>query len=169
MLRSLMKRDRARRVIAGGRGKSHGSSSLIGWLQDLLSGSYDQHLRGPSLASRLVARGNRSRSNIYECRLSRLRRGLVRAIDQNWLENLQALPERRLSLNTLPDLDLRIVEDAYQSEYRASRSAASGLAAIGQMAGHTRNLHSPPRANPRTWLTAIDRLLPTGNQTRRRF
>jgi signal transduction histidine kinase len=41
----------------------------------------------------------------------------------------------RRSLNTLLDLDLAIIEDAYQTEFLARQQRAERLAAIGQVAG----------------------------------
>ena len=41
----------------------------------------------------------------------------------------------RRSLNTLLDLDLAIIEDAYQAEYLARQQRGERLAAIGQVAG----------------------------------
>src|SRR6202035_4643742 len=41
----------------------------------------------------------------------------------------------RRSLNTLLDLDLAIIEDAYQTEYLARQQRSERLAAIGQVAG----------------------------------
>src|SRR5438093_8079356 len=41
----------------------------------------------------------------------------------------------RRSLNTLLDLDLAIIEDAYQAEYTARQQRTERLAAIGQVAG----------------------------------
>ena len=41
----------------------------------------------------------------------------------------------RESLNTLIDLDLAMIEDAYQTEYAERQQRAERLAAIGQVAG----------------------------------
>src|SRR5581483_12431824 len=41
----------------------------------------------------------------------------------------------RRSLNTLLDLDLAIIEDAYQAEYTARQQRSERLVAIGQVAG----------------------------------
>src|SRR5208337_3594355 len=67
--------------------------------------------------------------------LSRLRRGMLLALDEDWPgDPREALAVRR-SLNTLLDLDLAIIEDAYQSEYLARQQRSERLAAIGQVAG----------------------------------
>jgi two-component system, NtrC family, sensor kinase len=67
--------------------------------------------------------------------LSRLRRGLLRALDEvPPPSSVDALAVRR-SLNTLLDLDLAIIEDAYQAEYTARQQCSERLAAIGQVAG----------------------------------
>jgi len=67
--------------------------------------------------------------------VSRLRRGLLRVLAETWPADLRALLPVRQSLNTLLDLDLAIIEDAYQAEYLARRERAERLAAIGQVGG----------------------------------
>jgi signal transduction histidine kinase len=67
--------------------------------------------------------------------LSRLRRGLLRTLEQQWPGDQKALLAACFSLNSLLDLDLAIIEDAYQSEYLARQQRAERLAAIGQVAG----------------------------------
>src|SRR4029077_17350790 len=67
--------------------------------------------------------------------LSRLRRGLLRALQEDWPGELGALMEVRASLNPLIARDLVISEDAYQAEYIARLQRNERLAAIGQVAG----------------------------------
>jgi signal transduction histidine kinase len=67
--------------------------------------------------------------------LSRLRGGLLQALDECWQGSSQDALTVRRSLNTLLDLDLAIIEDAYQSEYMARQQRSERLAAIGQVAG----------------------------------
>src|SRR4029077_2398201 len=67
--------------------------------------------------------------------LSRLRKGLLQTLEKVWQgEGCQLLAVRQ-SLNTLLDLDLAIIEDAYQAEYMARQQRSERLAAIGQVAG----------------------------------
>jgi len=67
--------------------------------------------------------------------LSRLRRGLLRAIEERWQGPTEELIACRGSLNSLIDLDLAIIEDAYQTEYQRRQVSAERLATIGKVAG----------------------------------
>src|SRR5262249_33336983 len=68
--------------------------------------------------------------------LSRLRRGLLHVLEESWEGgDVQEAMAARRSLNTLLDLDLAIIEDAYQTEYLARQQRNERLAAIGQVAG----------------------------------
>jgi signal transduction histidine kinase len=67
--------------------------------------------------------------------LARLRRGLLRALEERWLGPVEQHFATRRSLNTLLDLDLALIEDAYQAEYMARLQRTERLAAIGQVAG----------------------------------
>ncbi len=126
----------ARRVITGGAEQvARLKETLKGWLRDLLSGQYNQ-----SYVSRRWRVGLRhveiGLSQVYtNAALSRLRRGLLRAIDQSWTGELAELLNTRASLNTLLDLDLAIIEDAYQTEFSRRQQQTERLATIGQVAG----------------------------------
>jgi signal transduction histidine kinase len=126
----------ARKVITGGAAQvARLKGTLLAWLHDLLHGPYDQDYvaRRWKVGWRHVEIGlDQVYTNVA---LSRLRRGLLRA-----LEDVPAgSPAERLavrrSLNTLLDLDLAIIEDAYQAEYTARLQRSERLAAIGQVAG----------------------------------
>jgi signal transduction histidine kinase len=67
--------------------------------------------------------------------LSRLRIGLLTALQSRWRGPPEEVIATRQSLNKLLDLDLAIIEDAYQSEYLARQQRTERLIAIGQMAG----------------------------------
>src|SRR5205085_5795565 len=67
--------------------------------------------------------------------LSRLRRGMVHALQDRWSGPLDDLQATLRALNTLLDLDLAIIEDAYQAEHVARQQRTERLAAIGQVAG----------------------------------
>jgi two-component system, NtrC family, sensor kinase len=67
--------------------------------------------------------------------LSRLRRGLMRALEGCWQGEAHELLAVRESLNTLIDLDLAKIEDAYQTEYADRQQRSERLATIGQVAG----------------------------------
>lgn len=67
--------------------------------------------------------------------MSRLRMGLLTALEVHWVGELERSIATRVSLNKLLDLDLAIIEDAYQSEYIARQQRIERLAAIGRIAG----------------------------------
>jgi two-component system, NtrC family, sensor kinase len=125
----------ARKVITGGPAQiARLKGTLIRWLRDLLSGPYDlDHVtRRWHVGWRHVEIGL---EQVYtNVALSRLRRGLMRAMDDLSAPPADVVAVRR-SLNTLLDLDLAILEDAYQAEYMNRLQRTERLAAIGQVAG----------------------------------
>jgi len=126
----------ALKVITGGQQQiDRLKVTLQAWLKELLSGPYD---------SAYVARRWRvgwrhvdiGLDQVYtNVALSRLRRGLFRALEESWQGDRRPLLEARMSLNALLDLDLAIIEDAYQTEYLSRSQRVERLAAIGQVAG----------------------------------
>ena len=135
----------ARKVITGGAPQIERlKGSLLQWLEDLFSGVYDRSyvFRRWRVGYRHVEIGlDQVYTNVA---LSRLRNGLHQALESNWL-NAVGTPGHALrevsfsaavrSLDKLLDLDLAIIEDAYQAEYLARQQRAERLAAIGQIAG----------------------------------
>jgi signal transduction histidine kinase len=126
----------ARKVITGGAAQvARLKGTLLRWLRDLLAGPYDKDYvaRRWQVGWRHVEIGlDQVYTNVA---LSRLRRGLLYCLEQI---RQGAPPDGlavRRSLNTLLDLDLAIIEDAYQAEYMARLQRAERLAAIGQVAG----------------------------------
>src|SRR5262249_2721789 len=63
--------------------------------------------------------------------LARVRRGLVRVLE----DDARATAATRRSLNSLLDLDLAIIDDAYQTEHTALQQRSERLATLGQVAG----------------------------------
>jgi signal transduction histidine kinase len=126
----------ARKVITGGQAQIERlKGTLRGWLEDLLRGPYDADYvaRRWRVGLKHVEIGlDQVYTNVA---LSRLRRGLLTALEQTLSTQDPAFLKGRRSLNTLLDLDLAIIEDAYQSEYTARQQRAERLAAIGQVAG----------------------------------
>jgi signal transduction histidine kinase len=126
----------ARRVITGGPAQiARLKGTLLGWIRELFSGRYDQDYvaRRWQVGWRHVEIGlDQVYTNVA---LSRLRRGLLQLLeDHEPCSPADAFAVRR-SLNTLLDLDLAIIEDAYQAEYTARAQRSERLAAIGQVAG----------------------------------
>lgn len=126
----------ARRVITGGAEQvARLKGTLAVWLRELLTGPYEREYveRRWRVGWRHVEIGlDQVYTNVA---LSRLRRGLLTALARNWPGDPADSLAPRQSLNTLLDLDLAIIEDAYQSEHLARRQRAERLAAIGQVGG----------------------------------
>lgn len=126
----------ARKVITGGPVQIERlKGTLRTWLRELLVGPYDRDYvaRRWRVGWRHVEIGlNQVYTNVA---LSRLRRGLLRVLEENWPGDLADSLAVRRALNTLLDLDLAIIEDAYQAEYIARQQRVERLAAIGQVAG----------------------------------
>jgi signal transduction histidine kinase len=126
----------ARKVITGGVAQiARLKGTLVEWLRELLAGPYDSTYveRRWRVGWRHVEIGlDQVYTNVA---LSRLRRGLLDALGRLCPGEVRdSIPIRR-SLNTLLDLDLAIIEDAYQAEYLDRQQRAERMAAIGQVGG----------------------------------
>jgi two-component system, NtrC family, sensor kinase len=126
----------ARKVITGGRQQIERlKGTLRKWLEELLGGRYDADyvVRRWRVGWRHVEIGlDQVYTNVA---LSRLRTGLVRELQLRWPGSPETLREIVRSLDKLLDLDLAIIEDAYQTEYIDRQQRAERLATIGQVAG----------------------------------
>jgi signal transduction histidine kinase len=126
----------ARQVITGGQEQiARLKTTLHRWLAELLSGRYDRDYveKRWRVGFRHVEIGL---DQVYtNAALSRLRMGLLAAIAEKWQGNAQQLLLVRESLNKLLDLDLAIIEDAYQTEFQRRQAVAERLATIGKVAG----------------------------------
>ena len=126
----------ARKVITGGAEQvARLKQTLRTWLRDLVAGRYDKDYvsRRWRVGLRHVEIGL---SQVYtNAALSRLRRGLSQALELAWTGEPAELLATRCSLNMLLDLDLAIIEDAYQTEFSLRQQRSDRLAAIGQVAG----------------------------------
>jgi signal transduction histidine kinase len=125
----------ARKVITGGAEQIERlKGTLSGWLRELLYGPYDKEYvaRRWRVGWRHVEIGlDQVYTNVA---LSRLRRGLLQAHERSWQGDLRDGLAARRALNMLLDLDLAIIEDAYQTEYLARQQRSERLATIGQVA-----------------------------------
>ncbi|MFQ3649969.1 MAG: protoglobin domain-containing protein, partial [Gemmataceae bacterium] len=109
--------------------------TLRHWLEQLLSGQYDRDyvLRRWRVGLRHVEIGL---DQVFtNAALSRLRSGLARGLAQRWMGEPAELWEHLAALHQVLDLDLAIIEDAYQSEYAARLQRTERLATLGQIAG----------------------------------
>jgi len=131
----------ARQVITGGEQQiARLKQTLIRWLEELFSGRYDRAYveRRWQVGLRHVEIGlNQVFTNAA---LSRLRRGLLAAVKKIWKGSLEELFAVRESLNTLLDLDLAIIEDAYQVEYHRRQALAERALARQQAEQRYRSL-----------------------------
>lgn len=133
----IARHPQAARVITGGEKQVQRlKGTLTQWLRDLFSGRYDHDyvVRRWRVGWRHVEIGlDQVYTNVA---LSRLRTGLVREMDRNWPgDRRDELAAALIALHKLLDLDLAIIEDAYQAEHLDREQRAHRLATIGQLAG----------------------------------
>ncbi len=126
----------ALKVITGGRAQIERlKGTLRQWVEDLLGGRYDRDYveRRWRVGWRHVEiKLDQVFTNVA---LSRLRSGLIRALHESWNGDASELWLTICSLNKLLDLDLAIIEDAYQVEFRNRLLRTERLATLGQIAG----------------------------------
>jgi signal transduction histidine kinase len=126
----------ARKVITGGPAQIERlKGTLVQWIRDLLAGRYDADYvaRRWRLGGRHVELGlDQVYTNVA---LSRLRTGLIRSLHECWRGAPWTLNDTVRALNRLLDLDLAIIEDAYQAEYAMRLQRTERLATLGQVAG----------------------------------
>ena len=126
----------ARQVITGGDEQVQRlKQTLLRWLEDLFSGNYgpDFVARRWKIAWRHVEIGL---DQVYpNVALTRLRKGLIRSLVENWSGDADQLTATVESLNTLIELDLAIIQDAYQAEHVDRLQRTERMAAIGQVSG----------------------------------
>jgi len=132
----IARHSEARQVITGGEAQvSRLKHTLVRWLQELFSGNYDAAYvaRRWKVGYRHVEIGL---NQVYtNAALARLRRGMGATLETCLRQEPDRLPALLRSLNMLIDLDLALIEDAYQAEYTARQQRVERLATIGQVAG----------------------------------
>ncbi len=126
----------AMKVITGGREQiDRLKGSLLAWLDQLFSGNYDSEYvdRRWRVGFRHVEIGL---DQVFtNAALSRLRDGLVEGLFKSWPKDVTGRDEAARSLAKLVDLDLAIIEDAYQTEYASRLKQTERLATLGQISG----------------------------------
>lgn len=132
----IQQHPEALKVIQGGDAQIERLKlTLSGWLRSLFAGPYDHEYvnRRWQIGRRHVEIGL---GQAYpDAALSRLRKGLVRALLKDWKADATELIQTVESLNMLLDLDLAIIHEAYENEYMSQIQRSERLAAIGQVAG----------------------------------
>jgi len=126
----------AMKVITGGQQQIQRlKGTLLKWLRELLTGPYD----GDYVTQRWKVGWRHVEIGLDQVytnvALSRLRNGMLKVLEDHWPGDPGESLGTRRSLNTLLDLDLAIIEDAYQAEYLARQQRSERLATIGQVAG----------------------------------
>ena len=134
-----------RKIISGGEAQVERlKTSLFGWLQDLFSGIYDADYvqRRWRVGLRHAELGlDQAFTNMA---MARVRWGLLDALGKGWDREPAELQTAVLALNKLLDLDLAIIEDAYQTEHLARQQKIERLAGLGQIAaGVAHELSNP--------------------------
>ncbi|HND54067.1 MAG TPA: ATP-binding protein, partial [Pirellulaceae bacterium] len=137
--------EATRRVFSGGETQVlRLKRTLIAWLEELFNGEY-----GPQYVARRWQVGLRHveiglDQQFTNVAMGRIRSQLVQRIGATWSSDAQSMLDAVGALNRLLDLDLAIIEDAYQYEYIQRQKRAERLIAIGQMAsGIAHELRNP--------------------------
>jgi len=109
---------KASRVITGGKQQvKRLKVTLLAWLRELFSGQYDRDYleRRWRIGKKHAEIGLEQVYTITA--LSRLRTGLASALQKAWQADSNELLMIVCALNKLIDLDIAIIEDAYQTEH----------------------------------------------------
>jgi signal transduction histidine kinase len=132
----ILRHPQTSSVITGGQPQiARLKATLLGWLRELVSGQYDAAYvqRRWKVGYRHVEIGlDQVYTNVA---LSRLRLGLTHRLTAAWLGPAEDLAATLSAFHRLLDLDLAIIEDAYQAACAARLQQSERLAAIGQVAG----------------------------------
>lgn len=125
----------ARKVINGGDSQVNRlKGTLRLWMEQLLTGPYDQAYvsRRWQVGLRHVEIGL---DQVYtNAALARMRQGMLAVIGESWDEKPELLLPCIGSLLRLIDLDLAVIEDAYQHAHVQQQKRIDRLVALGQMA-----------------------------------
>ncbi len=114
---ALQREPETRKAITGGRKQiARLKTTLRDWLAELFSGQYNQAYvaRRWRVGWRHVEIGV---EHVYvNAALARLRQRLTAALEARWRDHLRGLQETTQSLHRLLDLELAVIQDAYERE-----------------------------------------------------
>lgn len=126
----------AMKVLTGGKAQiARLKKSLMIWLDQLFSGVYDQKyvMQRLQVGRRHVEIGlDQVYTNVA---LSRLRSQIHATLVRHWSQSQQALGECLNSVNRLLDLDLSLIEDAFQMAFAKRQKREERYATIGKVSG----------------------------------
>lgn len=132
----IEKHPQARKVISGGAEQIvRLKGTLTTWLRQLLGGDYDLEyvLRRWQVGYRHVEIGlDQIFANVA---LARVRLHIAAILRTHWPAGSRELDTTRDSLDKLLDLELALINGAYQAEFAARQQRVERLVAIGQVAG----------------------------------
>lgn len=126
----------ARQVITEGEAQIERLKlTLINWLHELLSGRYDDDYaaRRWKVGYRHVSIG--LAQTYTNMALSRMKKGLLRALRESWTGDNDTLLTVIESLGTLLDMDLALIQEAYEFELNSRLQRTERLATLGQISG----------------------------------
>ena len=132
----LQRHEKTQQVIKGGEAQLQRlKASLSSWIWDLFAGPYDTHfvVRRWRVGLRHVEIG--LEQVFTNAAISRLRNGMIRFLVEDWPGATQGFCQAIQTLNRLLDLDLAIIEDAYQNEYTKRQRHNERYATIGKVSG----------------------------------
>lgn len=132
----IQRHPQANKVITGGPAQVERlKGTLLGWLGDLLAATCDRDYvaRRWKVGWRHVDIG--LPQAYTNAAMSRLRTGLMQALYSSPGIDAEQLSLAARALNKMIDLDLAIIEDAYQTELLIRQDRVKRLATIGELAG----------------------------------
>lgn len=132
----IQRHPQANKVITGGPAQVERlKGTLLAWVRDLLAGPCDREYvaRRWKVGWRHVDIGL---PQVYtNAAMSRLRTGLIQALYSSPGIDAKQLPLAVRALNKMIDLDLAVIEDAYQTEFLIRQDRVKRLSTIGELAG----------------------------------